>query len=78
MHLYLRLESSAMSASLQMHPGDLYTAESRISLLPIGMQTPVAMGDAFSDCNGNSAFSSWVEIILVKLVIFNGKPLVGF
>jgi hypothetical protein len=51
-----------MSASFQVCPGDLLTATRRISLLPIGMQTPVAstetrvymvVGDVFSDCNGS-------------------------
>jgi hypothetical protein len=42
MHLCLRLKNSAMSASLQVRPGDLYTAASKISVLPIGMQTAVA------------------------------------
>jgi hypothetical protein len=31
-----------MSASLQVRPGDLYTAPRRIFVLPIGMHTPVA------------------------------------
>jgi hypothetical protein len=40
--LRLRLKSSMMSTSLQALPGDLYTATSSTSLLPIGMQTPAA------------------------------------
>jgi hypothetical protein len=37
MHLCLSFKSSAMSASLLVRPGDLYTAASSISVLPIGM-----------------------------------------
>jgi hypothetical protein len=40
--LRLRLKSSVISASLQQLPGDFYTAASKTSLFPIGMQTPVA------------------------------------
>jgi hypothetical protein len=42
MHLYPSFKSLAMSASLQLRPGDLYTAASKISLLSIGMQTALA------------------------------------
>jgi hypothetical protein len=40
--LCLKLKSSVMSESFQAQPGDLQTAASMTSLLPIGMQTPVA------------------------------------
>jgi hypothetical protein len=40
--LRLKPKSSMMSASLQARPGDLYTAASKTSLFPIGMQTPMA------------------------------------
>jgi hypothetical protein len=40
--LCLRLKSSVKSVSFQAWPGNLQTAESSTSLLPIGMQTPVA------------------------------------
>jgi hypothetical protein len=65
----------------------MYTAASRFSLLPIGMQTPVASTDAkvhmvvwyaFFDRNGSSAFYSRVAIDLIKVVIWNTEPLVRF
>jgi hypothetical protein len=40
--LHLKLKSSVMSTSFQAWPGDLQTAASSPSLLPVGMQTPVA------------------------------------
>jgi hypothetical protein len=40
--LRLKFKSSVMSASLQARLRDLYTTARRISLLPIGIQTPVS------------------------------------
>jgi hypothetical protein len=36
------------------------------------------VGDAFSDCNGSSAFSSRLTIYSIKVVIWNVEPLMGF
>jgi hypothetical protein len=44
-----------MSASLQVRPGDLYTSASRISVLPLGMQTPFAS----TEMRGGKAMWLW-------------------
>jgi hypothetical protein len=79
-----------MSASIQVRHGDLYKTTRRISLFPVGKQTPVAStemrggrstcfgGDAFSDCNGSSAFFCWFVIDSIKVVIWNIEALMWF
>jgi hypothetical protein len=53
--LCLKLKSSVMSVSFQVWPSDLQTAASSTSLLPIGMQTPVASIDT------SGGRSTWLQ-----------------
>jgi hypothetical protein len=54
-----------MSASLQVCPVDLYTPASRISLLPIGMQTPVAS----TEMRGGRSTLLWGMLFLTATAV---------
>jgi hypothetical protein len=38
----------------------------------------MVMGNVFSNCNGSSTFSSLKAVSLIKVIISNKEPLMGF
>jgi hypothetical protein len=66
------------SASFHVSPGYLQTAASTISLLPIVTQTPVTSTEIRGDRSMGNIFSSQEAVSLIKVIIWNKEPLMGF
>jgi hypothetical protein len=89
MDLLLKFKSSIMSSSVQALLGDLYSCKQYFTITnryadPCrfyrnkGRYVYMVVGNAFSNCNGSSAFPFREAVCTIKVIIRNMEPLVGF